>query len=83
MNHSPAPWHIEDGFGPIAVEDAEGRRVADLSGSRDVVNAQLIKAAPELREVLAEVMALVSWEDYGMEKNEAVKKARVLLAELK
>ncbi len=82
MNHSPAPWHIEDGFGPIAVQDAEGRRVADLSGSRDVVNAQLIKSAPALRETLQAIMELVDWEEHEMENVEAVKRARVLLAEL-
>ena len=46
------------------------------------MNAQLIKSAPALRETLQAIMELVDWEEHGMENVEAVKRARVLLAEL-
>lgn len=61
--HSPGPWHIKR-WQPIGIESKDGYIIADFISARHreeaVPNARLIAAAPDLLEVLKEVM---SWEE--------------------
>lgn len=60
MRYSPAPWRIEDGFGPIAILDANENRVADLSGPHDRENARLIVHMPDMIDKTQALLAKLS-----------------------
>ena len=70
MKHTPAPWNVKK-FDSHAIWIMSGkwRKVAEVDGGGDenlLANAALIAAAPELLEVLENLVALTS-NDFATE----------------
>lgn len=62
MEHTPGPWHTEEGsYGHyVKVVDPTGRTVARIPwGGNDGGNAELIAAAPELLAALEAALPMI------------------------
>jgi hypothetical protein len=68
---SPAPWRVEAGDSVVGIYSPSGRVAVTNTKTyyqrhddRDIANANLIAAAPDLLEALRELRTLVEMEDW-------------------
>lgn len=69
VSHSPSPWKVVDEGITLGIQAADGTEVATSGGNftgkhteRDLADARLIAAAPDLLVILKRLMAFVEAE---------------------
>lgn len=84
LKHTPGPWYVKELKAPAALHvyaeegGMTGISIVDKKPTaRDVANARLVAAAPELLAALK--FSLMEWEQYALanEPGSATEKARV------
>jgi hypothetical protein len=79
-NHTPGPWSLKEATASIPVVGANGKTVCSVKfRDNDLDDARLIVAAPEMAEVLAQLLEL----PYHSTARSVMLRARAILAAIK